>query len=188
MFALKDLASAFGGLISQRGTTFSMPKPRRRSSYDSRSSLTSPSSAGGAGGRSSVEQRVFEEDEGGEREAETVANAVCQWEYVAETDAEVSMAAGERVLVLSRSDNTGNPEWFGVRKADGLEGFVPAAFLRDVDVGGEGGGGGDTFDEEEEDEEGGTIHAADNDLAKIARFSEVSSALTLLIFIAKTTH
>lgn len=41
-------------------------------------------------------------------------------------------AKGDRVAVLARSDPNGNTDWWRVRKADGSEGFVAAAFLEEA--------------------------------------------------------
>jgi len=118
LFDFKDLCRDFGGLMPKRGPTFSMPKrPISTSSVTSRSSSTSS---------------LADESDAGEPAVDKFANALCQWEYTAESATEVTLTEGESVAVLSRSDNMGNSEWWNVRKSDGTEGFVPAAFLAEV--------------------------------------------------------
>ena len=79
-------------------------------------------------------------------------------------------------LCLQTHTIPGNPEWFGVRKADGSEGFVPAAFLQDVGGGGGEEGRDDTMDDRGEEDGAQDAADDDDDLAKISRFSKVRYA------------
>jgi hypothetical protein len=106
MFDFKDLARDFGGLMPQRGPTFSMR--RRESSQDFAAARSASRTS--VDGDGAAQQKKFPPPE-----SEKFANAVCQWEYIGETEAEATLSVGESVVVLSRSDNTGNSDWCKVR-------------------------------------------------------------------------
>lgn len=114
--------------------------PSRRTSATSAGS-TASSRGGGSGARTPAPrgvpepstQRAGEDEVGADTPDATpespFGNAVCRWEFEAMSETEVSVAQGDNVVIVSRSDDTGNSEWYLVQTRDGRSGFVPADFL-----------------------------------------------------------
>eukprot|EP00041_Stephanoeca_diplocostata_P031615 m.989012 g.989012 ORF g.989012 m.989012 type:complete len:1298 (+) comp23995_c0_seq6:220-4113(+) len=133
-YGLRDLAAAVGGaggVALRRRTSASSAgsvAPSGREDTGTRVQ-TAPSTAprgvrlsnGGAA-------TVAAEPESG-TPASPFGNAVCRWEFEAMSETEISVSPGDDVVILSRSDDTGNSEWYLVQLRDGRSGFVPADFL-----------------------------------------------------------
>lgn len=110
MLPLRALCKDFGGLIPQRSG--SVLQGRR--STEQRTEL------GEAATNAMIDSKSYQ-----------FGNGVVKWRFDATSPAEVSISEGESVLILSRSDNLGNDEWWKVRLQDKSEGYVPASFISD---------------------------------------------------------
>ena len=54
------------------------------------------------------------------------------YEFVPQGSNQVAVNEGEKVGVLQRTDDDGNPEWLLVKRSNGQVGYVPAAYCRPV--------------------------------------------------------